>query len=359
MLPWESRRNRRNGRDPRRPGLAALERLEGRELLAYTPLGFSLPDLTISGFAAPAASWGGTLTVAVDVRNIGASSLIEPLALQPGAPSTADALPTYVAVYASRSPRGGHEVQIGQFLTPYIPQNSAVQLTEALTLPSRPPGLPGPGGTIYLRFAVDPDGILAESDYTNNASQKAAPVRIEAPLPELTVTGLDVPPVMQPGDVIQPNIRVANVGTAPTSPQGPVTVDLVASRTPTFGPGSAILSTFTVANIPPSGAVTLTGAPVQLPTSPGVYSLGVVVDPNGTIKQLHTVGGIGGSGRRISLPRRVGPPITNLPPAGVLIPGGASNVMPFPIPSGIAGGLGAPVGGTPAHGLPIINLPTS
>ncbi len=97
---------------------------------------------------------------------------------------------------------------------------------------------------------VDPDGILAESDYTNNASQRAAPVLIEAPLPKQAVTDLDVPPVMQPGDVIQPNIGVANIGTAPTSPQGPVTVDLVKSRTPTFGRGSTILATYTVENIP-------------------------------------------------------------------------------------------------------------
>src|SRR5438128_12683229 len=63
VFPWESRRTRRSGRDRRRPDLAALECLEGRELLAHTALGFSLPDLAISGFAAPVASWGGPLAV--------------------------------------------------------------------------------------------------------------------------------------------------------------------------------------------------------------------------------------------------------------------------------------------------------
>ena len=43
MFPWESRRTRRSGRDRRRPDLAALECLEGRELLAYSALGASLP----------------------------------------------------------------------------------------------------------------------------------------------------------------------------------------------------------------------------------------------------------------------------------------------------------------------------
>ena len=97
---------------------------------------------------------------------------------------------------------------------------------------------------------VNPLQQVAESDFTNNRSKTASPVLIEAPLPELAVTGLDVPPVMQPGDTIQPNIQIANFGTADTTSQGPVTVALVASRTLTFGPGSSILAEYTVSNIP-------------------------------------------------------------------------------------------------------------
>ena len=33
--------------------------LETRELLAYTPLGYSLPDLTVSGYTRTVAAWGG------------------------------------------------------------------------------------------------------------------------------------------------------------------------------------------------------------------------------------------------------------------------------------------------------------
>ena len=98
MLPWESRHKRRKVRAPRRPELSALECLEGRELLAYTPLGFSLPDLSVQGFTGPAASWGGQLTVTVNVKNTGASTLIEPLAQVPGATSTADSQPTSVVI---------------------------------------------------------------------------------------------------------------------------------------------------------------------------------------------------------------------------------------------------------------------
>ena len=70
------------------------------------------------------------------------------------------------------------------------------------------------------------------------------------PLPELSVVGLDMPPVMQPGDTIQPNIRIANFGPGSTASQGTLQVALIASTTPTFNSGSSLVATYTVANIP-------------------------------------------------------------------------------------------------------------
>ena len=106
----------------RRSELAPLELLEGRALMAYSALGFSLPDLTISGVAAPAASWGNTLAVTVTLNNIGSETINEPLALAPGSQSTADAAPTTVAVYASTRKNAHRQVLIGTFATPYLPQ---------------------------------------------------------------------------------------------------------------------------------------------------------------------------------------------------------------------------------------------
>ena len=84
MFPWESRRTRRRGgRDRRRPDLAAVESLEGRQLMAYSPLGASLPQLTISGYASPAAAWGGPLTVTVNIANIGPAPILEQRAARP------------------------------------------------------------------------------------------------------------------------------------------------------------------------------------------------------------------------------------------------------------------------------------
>ena len=355
MLPWESRRTCRNGRAGRQPVPRTVERLEARELLAYTPLGFSLPDLTVSGYASTVAAWGGPLTVTLNVRNLGASTLAEPTALQPGAVGRADAGPTTVAVFVSRGPHrtARNTVQIGSIATPQINQNDLLQLTQTLTLPAQPPGFPSDGGKFYVSFKINPTGKVVESDYTNNSSRSSQPVLIEAPFPELVVTAIDVPPVMQPGDTIQPTIRIANLGPGNTSTQGPVTVDLVASTTRKFTSGSSVLASYTVANIPGTSAVssgtqilgdtnldpqnntvTINGAALTLPTAPKVYFIGVVVDPNHTIKQIRGIAAV--SSDALSLPAQVGPPIKGLPPAGVIYAGAGANNLPFPYPPNVA-----------------------
>ena len=79
MLAWESGRTRGRYRDRRRlAALSALETLEQRELLAYSPFGTSLPDLSVQGAAAPVASWGGNLAVSASVANTGANTYADP-----------------------------------------------------------------------------------------------------------------------------------------------------------------------------------------------------------------------------------------------------------------------------------------
>ncbi|WP_254054094.1 hypothetical protein [Singulisphaera sp. GP187] len=352
MLPWESRRDRRKGRARRRPELASLERLEGRELMAYTPLGYSLPDLTVQGFTAPTAAWGSPLTVTVDVKNTGSSTLIEPLALQPGATSTADAGPTQVAVFAapqnSRSNRNA--VQIGVINIPGINQNDVQQFTGTFQLPSRPPGFAKQGGAINVFFQVNPARNILESDYTNNISQRS-PVLISAPLPKLAAVGFALPPTLQPGDTIQPNIQVANFGSVDSSTQGPVTVALVASVDRKFGPGSSVIALYNLDNIAgidtvpsknqafgqetintPNNVATIIGNAVTLPDRPRNYFIGVVVDPTNSIKQLGKIGRHKVRTSGFSLIHPVGPPINNLPPAGVVVAGNGTANQPFPFP---------------------------
>jgi hypothetical protein len=380
--PIEARRTtRRDGRA--RKSRPAPESLEGRQLLAYSPLGVSLPDLVVTGIAAPVAAYQGPITVSVDVRNLGASSITEPLNLEQGAPSSADAPPSTVAVFISRFPHArGPLIPVGTLDIPAVPQNSVVTVTETLTMPPRIRNLPPNGGTAYLYFRANDDRSVIEADSRNNFQRRGVPVQIAVSLPDLYGVALDVPPVMQPGDTIAPVIRVANFGTADPALQGTFNVDLVASTDQNFGPGDTVLQRFTVSTVPPlstvpmantvlgdvsinvpANIITLAGGNVTLPTGPSEYFIGVVVDPDNQIREISEIGR--GPNPVLEPIRRVGPPIPNFPPAGVLSdPAPPSNVFPIApfgpivtpgIPSSSADDTGTVIetvfSGTPAGAL--------
>lgn len=361
MLPRDSRRSRRNGRAQRGPCLNALETLERRELMVFTPLGASLPDLTASAFTSPVTSWGQAVTVTANVHNLSTSTSTEPLALAPGSISSADAPASQLGVYITRRPRfNTSALLIGAVSVPAVPQNSQVQVTGTLTMPFQPPGFPGDGGKVYIWVVPNYQRTFPESDLGNNVSNPSRAL-IQAPFPQLVASGLNVPNVMQPGDTIQPSIRISNLGPADTDLQGPLTVALVASLTPSFGPGSSIIAEYVVSNVPgisqtasrafitsdlnlvpQDNIVTITGTPVTLPTTPGKYFIGVVIDPNHQIKQLQTIGRFRTPNNSFALSHRVGPPIRGLPPAGLGTSGVEvpNPVFPFPI-------TGVPVGSNP------------
>ncbi|MEO6811403.1 MAG: hypothetical protein ABI353_20015 [Isosphaeraceae bacterium] len=341
---------RRRVRVRRRLDRAAPERLEGRELLTSTPLGYSLPDLTVSGTPAPVAAYGGPLAVSVDVRNLGASSLIEPLAIMPGMPSSADVGPTRVDVYLSpRSHFGPGAVKIGSVAVPSAPQNSFQQIEGVVNMPqTRLRRFPGSGGTVYAYFKIDTARLTQDTNRANNVTRVGVPILVAAPLPDLQATALDLPPVMQAGDAIQPWIKVANYGTVDTATQGPLVVDLVASTDTAFGPGDIVLAQFSLDSLPPLSLVptqgivlgdvnvdtpvnvaTLQGPVVVLPQMPGVYNIGVIVDPFNSIREIREIGR--GPNTNLSPVQQVGPSIPGLPPAGILVPTPpAGNVFPYP-----------------------------
>ncbi len=321
MSPRESRRTGRLGRVQNRPHLAALECLEGRQLLAYSPLWFSLPDLIVSGTSSPLASYGRDVSVTVDVQNIGASSLIEPLALQPGAVSSADAPPSTVGVFLTprqNSLRGA--IRIGTINVPFLRQNNLVRLTQNIQIPQRPAGFPGNGGRVFLNFLANANNTVIEVETANNRSNNVA-VRIAPPLSDVAVVRFDVPPVIQPGDTIRPTLVLANSGSVETG-AGPSEVLLVTSRSPRFGADTNIIARYPVGNIPAGGNITIEGTPIKLPATRRVFYLGVLV---------------GGQNTGVRVSRRVGPPIEDLPPAGALVDV-ATDPPPFPFPAGIAGG---------------------
>ncbi len=377
MLPWETLRARENRRARRRTDLAALEQLEGRQLLAYSSLGYSLPDLQISGLGGPVASWGGSYQVTVLLRNTGASTITEPLSLVPPlqvgvaadgspvpsyyVPSSADAAASPIGIYLSTRPGTlAGAIQIGTATAP-ITQNNLERFNVSLTLPQQPSGFRATG-VYYIRLVANANHSVLESNFSNNTSAPI-PVRFITPaLPQLQATALDLPDSLQPGDTVAPTFQITNLGTANTNLQGPVQVALVASVTPDFNLGSSIVALYTLPsgipgqsdapvrnsarhharlfgskiynnNVTPAQNVeTYTGAAATLPISPSTYYLGLVIDPYNTLNQLSL------PANRLELIRTVGPATSGLPPAGVVTTP-SSPVPQFPNPPD-----GVPVG---------------
>jgi hypothetical protein len=307
--------------------------------MAFSPTGFSLPDLTITGSAGTRAAWGGTLGITATVINQGSSTITNPIAQAPGDLSTADAPASTVAVVITPRPSLAHGVTIGSFQAPPVSQNSLEQIQETFTLSARPAGFTG--GRFYVHLIVNSTSSVLEADRSNNFSQPI-PVQVAArALPNIVATGLNLPGTLGPGDTISPTITLTNNGTAAS---GPVEVALVASTTKNFNVGSSIVALYDVASsIPPASAVapggiiaafsqtssplsnnlTFTGPLVTLPTSPAKYFLGIVIDPFGKLNQLHPHGS-----QMEQL--RVVQNTSGLPPAGVV---STPNTNAFPLPA--------------------------
>jgi hypothetical protein len=355
----DARYPRRGRRAPGTRTIAGLEALESRQLLAYSPLGFSLPDLTVQAFSAPVASWGEPIAVTATVYNIGASTITEPFNQLPncvpstnlpgqGAPgsSHADAPPSVISVFASTRPGKGPFIDLGQLAAPAIPQNTLAVVSGDITLPAKPVGFPQ-FGKIYLTYVVNGNGAILESATSNNADLSHQPVTLAPALPNLVVTEFSVPTPLVPGETVTPVIQVANLGTAPTNQQGPVTVQVVAATSTNYGPGDQILATYTIANIPPLSAVTTTvpfggslnvqtpsnivtldSQAVTLPSTPPVYFLGVKVDPFHVIRQQGQF-----ATSRLDAFAKVGPPIPGFSPTTATGATPVAYTFPNPLPA--------------------------
>lgn len=348
---FDATRRQRSTRSRVRSWNATLERLEARAVMNYTPLGASLPDLVARGSNPPVAAYNGQITVQVDVSNIGHSSMVEPMNLVPGSISNADAPPSILGVYLSTNPRRltTRAFKLGEISVPLVRQNSTLNLTATFDMPTqRPPRFPGNGGRLYVFFRANEGRTIQEIDLSNNISRGAQAVQLAVGLPELAVIAFEVPPVLSPGDVIDPNFKIANFGTTNTSLQAPLTVQLVASTDDLFGPTDIILATYTIDSLPPLSTVparrsvlgdvtlddpsnvrTAGGIQVQLPSDPSQYFIGLIVDPLQQIRQIRDI-----DGPRIPFLEgltNVGPPIHGQQPAGQFrAPAPASNLFPTP-----------------------------
>src|SRR5947209_19755693 len=132
--------------------------------MTYSAFGYSLPDLSVSGYGPPTAAWGKPITIDVNVLNTGASSLVEPTHLPPGlitTPATqgvsnANSPATTVEVFAYPKPGGkAGSVLIDTVNIPPLSQNSNFETISTVPLPSQPVGFPGNGGKIFLTYLVN------------------------------------------------------------------------------------------------------------------------------------------------------------------------------------------------------------
>jgi hypothetical protein len=349
--PMDSRKQRRSGRARGGLVIAPLEALERREVLSYSALGYSLPDLTVTAFSAPVTAWGGTLAVSALVTNLGASTIAEPFHQAAGAVSTADAPETFLNVYASTQPKGkGAEILLGSIAVPAIQQNDTANVTSTFTLPAEPAAF-APHSHIFLTYVVNPANPILENVYNNDAFFSKQAVQVLPALPNIQVVGFETPTPLVPGDTFTPAIQLANLGTADVSAQGPLTVELVASENKTFGPGDITLGTYTVDSVPPlsqtpstnpnvgdlnlipgTNIVTLDSKTITLPSMPANYFLGVKVDPFSAIREVgkHPT-------TTFDAIVKVGPPIPgvvpiNFPSTGNPgTPGTSQILFPFPV----------------------------
>jgi hypothetical protein len=317
VLPRESQYPRPERRARRRTDFTALEALEERTLLSFSTLGFSLPDLVVTGEAGHRASWGGTLNVSVYLQNIGASSTTEPLNQLPASEeqaagslynstSSADAPASTVAVLLSRSPNSlKGSINLGSFQVPPLTQNNLAQVSATFTLPSRPAGFAGNGGKFYVFFAANSESTFQEVTHANNLSTPVAVHVAPGPAPAVRAIGLQVPSSLEAGDTIDPVAVLENFGTAPS---GPLTVDLVESVTPFLTLGRSIVASETIGTLPglsevptaatnsdfaeqlvnpPDNVVSVDFGLQTLSTPPpSHYFLGIVVGPEGTTTPL-------------------------------------------------------------------------
>lgn len=343
-----------------------VEGLESRELMAYSAFGYSLPDLTVTGFSGLVGSRGEALSVTVDVQNLGAASLPEPdkealiipeaPAPPPVSPQThADAGPSVVRVRMGRPGASfSQSIPIGDIQIPRLPENDIVRVTSSITLPPTGifPKLPTRGPAV-LYFMADANHQVVELDEANNRDLHPFQFTLAAPLPDVNAIAMSNSQPLRPGDLITNDFKLVNSGTVNTNTQQPFFVDLVRSNDLVYQPGrDEVLARYQIggnqalSNIQPSALAsrkrlyyptqnltdlndiaTVISSPVNLPFQPNSYYIGLVVDPT---RQLTERGETRRTPIRLTNVKLVTGANSALPPADVLAPPPIDPTATFP-----------------------------
>jgi hypothetical protein len=279
--------------------------------MAYSAMGFSLPDLVVGNKSSAVASWGQPFSVQISAFNRGASSLPE-MPQNPLAPSMADAVTT-VDVYLVR---GRNRTLIDTIDLGAVRQNSVENGVVDIQLPNTPPaGFPAAGGQIRMLFVPNVSNQIRLPMASPNGGSWSMPINVLPSLPQIQFLSDNSPGVIVPGQVFTPEIVLANTGGANVNTQGPLKVIMVASADPYFNPGDVVINEFTfdslaglnqrpieggAKNLPRSrrgnlplaaNQASASGAKMTFPTD-GPYYIGYVIDPDRTITQRSDQAGI-------------------------------------------------------------------
>jgi subtilase family serine protease len=227
---------------------------------ATGPITVARPDLVVTAITAPpSAAAGATITVAHTVRNA---------AREPGA-APGSVSRVHLSSDASID---GSDVDLGTVTVPPLGAGQIVTVVRAVTIPAQTPT-----GVYQLIVRADDNGLVAETDETNNTH--AVPLTIG---PDLIVRAVTGPSRAQPGQSLTFTATVGNLGSAVALP---FTVAFYLSRdTALDTEGALLLGTRTIPGLAAGGTATAS-LTVSLPAGTAVGSYAVIVraDEGGAI----------------------------------------------------------------------------
>ena len=186
MLPWETLRRRDIRRARRRTDRIALEQLEGRQLLSYSSLGYSLARPANQRLSRIGGLVGKHRSVSALLQNMAQARSSSPTLRPPPArsrsartgnpvpgfavPSSASAPESVISVILAHRPRSlAGAIQIGSITAPALEQNNIEQVVASITLPQRPAGFPA-SGVFYIRLQANATNTVLQSNHANNLS---------------------------------------------------------------------------------------------------------------------------------------------------------------------------------------------
>lgn len=241
---------------------AAVQSLSGSRIRLVADAG---EDVAIGSVSAPAVVYPG-LSAPVRVRYVS----------RHGAPLG----PTRVAVYLAA---GTESSTVGaRRLLETEPLTLGAYETRVLDLDVPMPADLLPSRRALLVVADDGD-LLAETDEANNLGA-AAQVRVAERAPDLVASGLVARSLrVRPGAPLTAAWVVHNAGNLPTRARAQLYLSANTAVTPTDEPLGAPLELDLEAGQTASGTVT---ADVPAPHRVGAYTLGLVVDPQGAVREL-------------------------------------------------------------------------